>query len=369
MKKEAEFVERIWDAIKSFFTKSVDETEKSELDLANEQEEEVADIAQKIEEKGIAIEEPPIENEILVQDVDVEEGEVEVNEYRMNLPPDLQARLGDPDVDHSFTALIYLFSLGYQTVEFMLNPAEDREYDICDELAKGGSWDLAGILAGALDDAAIKGYPVAPLFYLSHPNCMCYLHVRAPDNPEGIPDSAPGLHMWGDPEKILAEKEELWYNLPSIVEVDRGTMAPEIFETVKNITGKDNSLIKKANKESWVEEIKPIRIKENIFLKQPPGLIQVINKGAKGFQLETYNEIAKVFLYEFGREMYIPINSYDILSLSLSNKADPNEGDYIVADEEDIAIAYGMVDDELLVYDPDYNNVVRIDEWRVLEIV
>jgi hypothetical protein len=343
-----------------FFEEPIDETEDDDADLAVERHEKV--------KKDVPLEEPPIEDEVLIHDIDVEEGEVEAHEYRLAIPPDLQARLGDPAVDHSYTALMYLHSLGYDRVDFMLNPAEDREYDICDELAKISPWSLEHIVARAGDDATAKGYPIAPLFWMSHPGCLCYLFVYAPDSPDEIPDNAPGLHMWADEERLLAEKEELWNTLPSIVEVDSLTMGPDVFEAVKEITSKDNSRTKISNK-NWVEEIKPIQIKENIYVKQPVGLIQIINKDAKGFQLEINNEIAKVFLYEFGREIYIPINSYSILNLSLSNKTNPDEGDFMVADEEGLAIAYGMLDDELLVYDPEYNNIVRIDDWKVLETV
>ena len=125
MKKEAGFLQDIIDRMKSFFKEPIDETEKSELDLAVEQQEEVVDEVQDVEEKkekNVPVSEPPIENEVLIHDIDVEEGEVEVNEYRLDIPPDLQARLGDPVVDHSYTALVYLHSLGYEEVDFMLNP-------------------------------------------------------------------------------------------------------------------------------------------------------------------------------------------------------------------------------------------------------
>ena len=362
MKKYSGFIQDIIDKINQFFSKPIDEVEQSELDSALKQYEEV------IEEADTPLE-TPIEDEVLIHDIDVEEGEVEVYEYRANIPPDLEARLGDPAVDHSYTALLYLFSLGYSKIDFELNPAEDREYDICDELAKQGPWDLSGILAGAIQDSAVQGYPVAPIFWLSHPGCLCYLHVYGPEYPDNIPDDAPGLSIWADEEKLLAEKEELYNNLPSIVEVDSLTMAPGIFDRVKRISSKDNSRIKLGEVQNWTEEIKPIQIKQNTYIRQPSGLIQIINKDAKGFQLETYNAIAKVFLYEFGRELYVPIDSYNILSLSLSSKSNPDEGDYIVGDEEDLGIAYGKVDDELLIYDPEYNNAVRIDSWRVLEIV
>jgi hypothetical protein len=371
MEKKAEYIKDLLEKIKNFFKKPIDEVEQSELDEAVERQEEVIDETVKLEEqkeKDEPVLETPIENEVLIHDIDVEEGEVEVHQYRADVPEDLQARLGDPAVDHSYTALMYLYSLGYNRIDFMLNPAEDREYDICDELAKENPWDLEGIVSNAIEDSAVKGYPVAPLFWLSHPGCLCYLLVYAPDTPDDIPDTAPGLHMWADEERLLAEKEELFNTLPTIVEVDSLTMAPEVFEQVKGSLAEDTSRTKKGQG-GWVEEIKPVQIKEDIYIKQPMGLVQIVNRGAKGFQLEIYNEIAKVFLYEFGRELYIPIDSYSTLSLSLSNKTDPDEGDFIVADEEDLAIAYGMMDDELLVYDPEYNNAVRIDEWRVLEIV
>lgn len=371
MRKEAGAIQDLIDKIKNFFAGPIDETEEKDTELATELHEEVVDEAQDIEKKkeqDIPTSEPPIEDEVLIHEIDVEEGEVEVHQYRADVPQDLQARIGDSDVDHSYTALMYLHTLGYDKVEFMLNPAEGRKYDICDELVNQNPWTLEGIVSNAIDDAAIKGYPVAPLFWMSHPGCLCYLHVYGPNMPEDIPDNAPGLHMWADEEMIMAEKEELFNDLPTIVEVNSMTMAPDVFVKVKETLAKDISRIKRGGS-GWEDEVKPIQIKENVYVKQPGGLVQIVNQGAKGFQLEIYNEVAKVFLYEFGRDIHVPIDSYNILSLSLSNKIDPDAGDYIVADEEDLAIAYGMVDGELLVYDPDYNNVVRIDAWKVLEIV
>lgn len=370
MKKEAQIFQKLKDKLKSFFSTPIDETEESEQDLAIERHDEV-DV-----DDGVVLEESPIENEVLIQDIDVEKGEVESYEYRADVPPDLQARLGDPKVDHSYTALMYLYSLGYSQVDFMLNPAEDREYDICDELVNQNPWTLEGILANAGDDSLVEGYPIAPIFWMSHPGCLCYLHVHAPDTPDDIPDNAPGLHMWADEENIQKEKEELWNTLPTIVEVDSMTMGPEVFTRVKEMYASErwqnwfyNHGSTKKIAKGWVEEIKPVRIKENIFVKQPLGLVQVINKDAKGFQLETFNEIARVFLYEFGRDIFIPVDNLDILSLTLSSKTEPDDGDFVVSDEEYIAIAYGMIDGELLVYDPDYNNLVRVDDWQVLEIV
>lgn len=364
MEKHAKTFKDIWDSVVSFFSVSVDNLneylgKEFEPDLAKEKEELVLEEEQKDQK-----EEPPIEQEILVQEIEEEVGEVEANPYKIIIPPELEARFGDPRIDHSYSTLMYLESLGYDRVDWMLNPAEDREYDICDELATQ-TFTVTGILRNAEEDAQAKGYPVAPIFWLSHPGCMCYLQVWAPNTPEEIPDDAPGLHMWADPEQLSKEKEELWNTLETIVEVDRSTLPPQMFKAITH-THLNHNRTKESVIKNWMEDIKPIKITGNIFVRTSSDLIQLIFKDSRGFQLENYKDIARVFLYEYGRDFVIPESSFTLLEVELSSKK-VEEGDFVIVDGG-IGLSYGQIDEELLVYDPDYNSLIRADEWQVLEM-
>jgi len=420
---------KILDFFKSFFSNKIEDigTEPSltEEEQAKEKELEVETTQEKIderEEQGIPEEQPPIDNEVLIDDIEEETGEVEKHPYKIILPPELEARLGDPAVDHSYSALKYLESLGYKTFRFVVNPASSHKSDICDEIAKKNPWELTPHLQNAVAEANAKGYPVAPIFFLTHVNSWGYLWVHAPTSIDQIPNNAPGIHMYDDQEDIDYDKDQLLTFLEDVI-VDRYTLAPDMFETITPVgelhkelfeeegpfsfetvepTGEkstrffsnknkvkygeynndetvkhsgdvptrcfsNNDIIKKSDS-NWIESVKPIKTRKNTFIRNEIGLVQLIPKGSIGIQIGIYNDIAKIFFSDLERAILVPKNSVKIVELKESDKNEVDRGMFVSIDG-DLALAMGMMDENLLVYEPEYEDYVGTDEWRLLEIV
>jgi hypothetical protein len=250
MEKEAVSFKDLGNKIKDFFSFDVKDIDfklddPAVVDIKQDQVDQEEKEEETKEQQGIPRQPKFVEpnEQVPVAEPVLETGEVQVNQYKIVVPAELQARLGDPAVDHSYSALIYLESLGYQTFTFNINPAHSKT-DICDDIVANNPWTLSGVLRWSESNnfkphwtpknKFRKTFPVAPLFQLSHPNCGCYLTVHPPTSADQIPDSAPGLHMWDDPERIKQEKELLLPKLPD-VNVDRYTLAPAMFETLSPI--------------------------------------------------------------------------------------------------------------------------------------
>jgi hypothetical protein len=321
--------------------------------------------------------EPPIEEEVTVSEVKEETGEVGEYPYKLHLPPELASRIGGASVDHSYSALMYLQSLGYKKFDFFTNPAHTHKYDICDALSRMSPWSLDYVLRDAESHSQLKGYPVAPLFHFAHVNCQGYVVVSPPTTIENIPDDAPGLHMWEDEAEIRREKENLLARLAPVI-VNRFTLAPDMFEkaqqtqapftsTVKLHEWYDVLPIRKKQGSQWIQSIRPIKINKILFIRDKLGLVQLLNKDLIGLQTESYNEIAKVFFPSLEISVTVPISGIDVLPLRTALNGDAKEGSFVLLEDEELGISLGKAGENLYVYDPSFNMIIEVDDWQLLE--
>jgi len=338
-----------------------------------------------------------VAGEIEVDEPVLQEGIIRRYTYKLHLPPMLAARLGDDAVDHSYPTLMYLRDLGYKTFDFIVNPAHKKE-DICDYIAQLNPWDLSSVLSRALDHsetgAKNSPYPVAPIFYLTHVNSKGYFHVYPPTHAESIPDDAPGVMMNGTEEEILEDKKRLMLQLPP-VDVTRLTFAPYMFEAVdlapsielrhevlpeeyagaksvvelspENVGAAVFDGRGKLADNNWIMNVQPIEINKILFIKQFPGVVQVLLEGFKGFLLETFKDIGKVYISELETTFFVPLKSLKKIELSPISNKEVRDGDYVIVDDY-IGISLGKIKDELLVYIPDFQMYVGTDTWQPLGI-
>lgn len=339
-----------------------------------------------------------------IEEPDLDKGTIIRNQYKVTVPPMLANRLGEPQVDHSYPTLKYLESLGYATCDFLVNPhPHNRKNDICDEVARGGPYNLTALLEESLNDAEVTGgyrgkpYPVAPIFYLTHIGSKGYLHVYPPTTAESIPDDAPGLidlsneynRQWDIGEILIEEKKQKLLELKP-VEVTSLTLPPDMFKEIETpvsselrqevspedyqdmrsltfMHSEDISKIRRAV--AVVSEIKPIRINKNIFIKQPNGFIQMVLKDFKGFMLEKINDIAKVYINELANTFYMALDNLELLNLiESSNSKSVKENDFVVIDGSiAIAVSDEEENEELGVFIPEYETFAGTDTWQLLE--
>ena len=251
---------------------------------------------------------------------------------------------------------------------------------------------------------------------------MCYWIVYPPDSPYSIPDSAPGLSQQstkiiftesGDQtevpesdgefrERLENEKEELFKNL-RIVHVDRYMLAPHMFmaattgtslkvkkypeyvseekaEESKKESSKKPILslwgetpgmgIQKFAVNNWIDDPRPIRIKKTIFLKMPIGLMQMVPEGIHGLQIRTSEYGTEVFILENFRTLIIPNDFLDELDVIGSNSEKIKMGDFVLIEDGSIGISLGQKkdDDSLVIYCPDFDGFIQVDEWKKIEI-
>jgi len=388
MDKQAGVFDTILSEVKKFFGSPVDEYKDS---ADTEIEDRVEDVEQGKDVPPNFLEDQ--EDELPVIEPQLEVGEVKVYTYKLNIPDELYARLGDVNVDHSFAVLRYLQSLGYVVMDFIINPDPSHKEDVCDRVADKNPWDLIGVLAAAKDDAANQGYPVAPIFWMTHPGCKGYLHVYPPSDIDQIPNDAPGLHMWEDEDKIIEEKTELMLQLPP-VNVDRYTLAPMMFGEMsipaemsmgeeipeemrekmrpyyegiepEETASANLDRVKSAGPE-WSFDVKPVRVKQTIFVKQPLGLIQVVLGDFIGLQSETFNKLTKVYLPDLERELVLPIDVVEILEVAVADTNDAEPGDFVLVDEDTIGLLLQQIGNEVIVYAPEFDGLLKTDEWTTL---
>jgi hypothetical protein len=321
--------------------------------------------------------EPPIEEEVTVSEVREETGEAQEYPYKLHLPPELATRIGEPTVDHSYSALMYLQSLGYKKFDFFANPAHTHKYDVCDALSRMSPWSLDYVLRDAESHSQLKGYPVAPLFHFAHVNCQGYVVVSPPTTIDDIPDDAPGLHMWEDESEIRREKETLLSKLAPVI-VNRFTLAPNMFEKIQTMQIPSTSTvrlhewyetlpIRKKKGSQWNHNVKPVKVKTTLFIRDKLGLVQLLNKDMVGLETESYNQISKVFFPSLEINVTVPISGIESLPLKIALSGDAKEGSFVLIEDEDLGISLGQVGENLYVYDPSFDMIVETDDWQLLE--
>ena len=373
-------------------------------------------------------------------------GKVKLYEYT---PKDPFPRMGHPGVDHSLPTLQYLQSMGYKRAVWFMNeqhqffshnnkcgidPCEQnssKEFYI-EELiqhahqhAGGGQYvcdisnvrklqrreqkinqmynnkwyaiplkdiaklqkEIQDIQAGTKVEKWDSYSPPSPIFSLSHPNCNCHLLCLDPLNVNDIPDNAPGMPIFADPQVQQEFRQRIWDNimaLPSAgIEVHAYTLPPDpnssfTEEVIMNNKPDDGTQLyasseerKKYAEERWLSDIKPVIISDNVYMRYPIGIIQPIIRGLKGFQVKTNNELSLVYVVEMNHLVYAPTEHLQFLQFSgYETPTSIERGDYVRISEED---TYGIIfnilsDDTVLAFVPMFDEVIAIEEFEKMII-
>ena len=374
-------------------------------------------------------------------------GTVQLYEFT---PKDPFPRMLQPGVDHSLLTLQYLQSMGYKrAVWFMsdqhqffshhnkcgIDPCEQnssKEFYI-EELiqhahqhAGGGQYvcdlsnvkklqrreqkinqmynnkwykiplkDIAKLQQEILDIQAgtktekWKAYsPPSPIFSLSHPSCSCFLLCLDPLSAREIPDNAPGMPMFADPQVQQEFRQRIWDNIMALpaagIEVHAYTLTPDpnssfTEEIYMKEDSDDGSQLyasiedrKKFAEEQWKPDIQPVITKDNVYMTYPMGITQPIMSGLKGFQIKSNNDLSLVYLVDMNHLVYVPTEHIEEIKFTgYEVPTSIERGDYVrISEEGTNAIIFDILaDDTVLAFVPDFEEVVSIDNFEKMLII
>lgn len=309
-------------------------------------------------------------------------------------------------IDASINTFIYLRDLGYTTGVWALGPEYKREKchpvreisgktPIC-EFLDGSPLLINDIIQRAQAFADRHSFmPAKAIVALSHPNCRCHVVCYPPVSPEGIPDTAPGLPTFGDPEEILHYKQQIFPKL-QIFPVDRWTvLSPIIYEQITNVAAKvlDEDAVlqatpyykarkhyKKQYKSSsfeeerlkyaesaWVDDVQPIRTSHSYLFKSSLGPIRPVPSDYVGFQLSVTDDYAMVFLGNLSRTIIAPRDCIEIINLRPVPPSELDANTFIRIDD-----SYGLTiqileDGKALCYLPDFDEMLTVHPESVFK--
>lgn len=265
----------------------------------------------------------------------------------------------NPKVDSSIGAIAYLRSLGYNEALWDVHESHD-EWDICDEL-RGEIFTLDEIIDYASVHKIVKGYahPPAGIWAHSHPDCRCHLICYPPGTVDEIPDDAPGLPTYAEPELLHDFKFKLSYSFPIVI-VTSVTQAPDYHYLHQGAALQIIERYKQAQKENWVDDIQPIKINKTTMMEIELGLVHPIVQGDIGFQLQKTDNKSKIYSYTYKRIFNIPNKYIDILSLQESNASEYVPGTFINVDGN-LAIINRILDGNILCYIPEIDTLTTIN--------
>jgi len=228
--------------------------------------------------------------------------------------------------------------------------------------------------------------PPSPIFSLSHPRCACFLLCLDPLNAREIPDNAPGMPLFADPQVQQEYRQRIWDNIMALpaagIEVHAYTMPPDpntsfTEEVIMNNKPNDGSQLYASNEErkkyaeaQWIKDIIPVVIKDNVYMKYPIGVTQPIMQGLKGFQVKKNNELSLVYLVEMNHLVYVPINHIQYLQFSgYEIPTSIERGDFVRISEDTYGIIFDIhSDDTVHAYIPEFEEVVVIDDFEKMFI-
>jgi len=305
----------------------------------------------------------------------------------------------DPsDIDASINTFIYLRDLGYKTGMWVIGP--EHKADHCHPTERSGGLPICDYLNSAsinLDDIITQAqsyadahsfFPPKALIAQSHPGCRCHLVCFQPNSPEEIPDTAPGLPTFGEPEEILSYKKQIFEKLQTFP-VDRWTMlSPLIYMEVNQADAhivdegdvyqttpyvKEQKLYKQKYKSSlfdeerlihsasdWIDEIQPIKISKSYLFKSSMGPVRPIPNTYVGFQLSVTDTHAMVFLGDISRTILAPRDCIETIDLHPVSLEEMDSNSFMRIDD-----SYGLVirvleDGKAQCYLPDFDEIVSV---------
>lgn len=239
--------------------------------------------------------------------------------------------------------------------------------------------ELEYAIQNAIAHAHEKGYyPPKPIIALAHPGCSCNILCWAPVSPENIPDTAPGVPTFGTDEEKLYYKGQIHANLADFY-VDRWTVLSDaIYEQTpgEGAGFSEYDVVQatyqheryKIAEEEWIEDIKPIIVKDGFVYKNYLGIIRPVPKTYNGLQVERSSTHAKIYLGEMARTLVVPLEKIEEISIKPTKFFNINSNMYIkVADTIGIVIKV-FSEDKILCYLPEFDSRTFVDSGTIYEI-
>jgi len=249
--------------------------------------------------------------------------------------------------DNSLPCLEYLVSLGYTTGMWLLNEQTHVERDICDDY-HGLTLDLRALLSSSQRQA--------PIFTQSHPGCKCYILCQPPSSAAEIPDTAPGLPLYGTPEEIQQRKELLYANFFAIPIYADSVLNTSITQTVAHLKTKNRIKVGKASftDVDWKKFIIPVMLPFDIIVSYSNFLQQPLFEGSVGFLVNVYRDSGLGFVYFSNRNSLFPIHTFylqEIKNFSKANISDLQPNMFVLVEDE-IGIIHRISGDDIYCYLP-----------------
>jgi len=309
-----------------------------------------------------------------------------------------------PNIDASINTLLYLRELGYTTATWYTGPEYDRnnchrgipgmegtEADgkpVC-EYRNGKSYTITQIIAMAQNHSNYYGYkPPKPFLAMAHPGCRCYFLCEQPSSADGVPNTAPGIPTFGEPEEILSYKQQIFSKLRNFP-VDRWTLlSPVIYTATENANAsivdeddvrqttpyaKSKKLYKKQYKSSaqqedrlviaeseWVDAIKPIRISKSYLFRSSIGPVRPIPDTYFGFQTSESDAYSIVFLGDLARKIIAPRDCVEEVKLRPIPLDKITANSYIGVDDSYGLVVQVLDDNKVSCFVPDFDEIVTL---------
>lgn len=224
--------------------------------------------------------------------------------------------------------------------------------------------------------------PPSPIFALSHTRCICHLLCLDPLDVDDIPDDAPGIPILSDQEIKQEFKQRIWDNIMALpepgIEVHSYTLPPASEGLFEEYSKQQRNIDeyasvedrKKFATENWKEDIVPIRIKENMYIKYPIGIIQPVFKDLLGFQIKNNNKLASVYIVDMNHRVYVPNENIEYLKLiDTEDYSMLDRGDFVYVDDM-IGIIFNVTsDDNVECYLPELDTISSIDDFKKMKIM
>jgi hypothetical protein len=305
-------------------------------------------------------------------------------------------------MDASINTFIYLREFGYTTAMWVLGPEHvatschptewSMGYPICDYLSSA-QLTLDNIIQSAQEHADAHSYfPPKAIIALSHPACRCHLVCFPPASPEDIPNTAPGLPTFGEPEEILQYKQRIFPGLQEFP-VDRWTvLSPLIYAQAAqsdalivdeaDVQQKTPYATSKKKKKSsfeeerfvfagsaWVDDIQPIRISKSYLFKSSMGPMRPIPNTYVGFQLSVTDTYARVFLGDLSRTILAPRECVEIANLQPVSLSEIDVNSFIRIDDSFGLVIRALDDGKAQCYLPDFDEVASVRPEVAFKVV
>ena len=305
------------------------------------------------------------------------------------LRPDMM-HLSGHFIDASLNVFSYLRAFGYMSGMWLLGIehsfADDEDacrsthgkvVQICSKL-NAAEIDIDGLIQNAIARSHEKGYyPPKPILAMTHPGCNCSVLCWAPQTPDAIPDSAPGIPTFGTVEEKSYYKKQMFPNFQDIY-IDRWTALSEgaysegladsgmsMYNIVRGALAEERY---KLAATAWEDYIKPVKVKEDFIYQNNLGIVRPIPSSYNGITISRANGQVKVYLGDLGREIIIPAEKIEEISLKPTNFSDIESNMYL-KDADTIGIVVKVYsNNRILCYLPEIEDKVFLDGGTVLAI-